>query len=95
MEGLIEEIRSAYATIGIRVELPVTYGTYYQLACGRCGAFLGVVGDKLLPGQIRTILGEQLDLYTAGLLGCPCGYQKEQVKAVDPGQFLSAAVPDH
>ena len=56
MNDIVDEIRSAYAPWGIEVEGVATYGTYYRLRCARCGAQLGAVGDKLLPGIARQIV---------------------------------------
>ena len=74
----MEEIRAAYASVGITLDRPATYGTYYRLLCAGCGRMLGNVGDRLLPGMARIIVGEQRDLYAAGLLGCACGHQRKQ-----------------
>lgn len=90
MSEIVEEIRAAYATYGIEVEGPATYGTYYRLRCARCKAMVGNVGDKLLPGMIRAILDEQFDLYAAGLLGCACGHQAERARALDPSRTEAA-----
>jgi hypothetical protein len=84
MSEILDEIRNAYSRIGIEVEGIATYGTYYRLRCGRCGAPLGSVGDKLLPGMASQIVDEQFDLYARGLLGCKCGYQVERARAIDP-----------
>ena len=85
MSDIVDEIRAAYASLGIEVEAPITYGTYYRLRCARCGAMVGNVGDKLLPGMIQALIEEQqFDLYAARLLGCACGYQAERAAAIDP-----------
>jgi hypothetical protein len=84
MSEILDEIRNAYSRIGIEVEGIATYGTYYRLRCGRCGAPLGSVGDKLLPGMASQIVDEQFDLYARSLLGCKCGYQVERALAIDP-----------
>jgi len=76
MGAIAEEIRQAYAAVGITLDHPATFGTYYRLLCGGCGRMLGQVGDKLLPGMAAEIVGRQLDLYASGLLGCSCGHQK-------------------
>lgn len=86
MSDVVEEIRAAYARVGIAVEAPATYGTYYRLRCARCGAMVGSVGDRLLPGMIQALLEEQFDLYAAGLLGCACGHQAERARALDPAR---------
>ncbi len=82
MTDIIAEIRQAYATVGIRLDHPVSYGTYYRLLCAGCGRMLGNVGDKLLPGMARTIVDAQLDLYASGLLGCECGHQRERARSL-------------
>jgi len=76
MSMIAEEIRQAYATVGIRLDQPAAFGTYYRLLCAGCGRMLGQVGDKLLPGMAAEIVGQQRDLYAAGLLGCACGHQR-------------------
>ncbi|MBI4590583.1 MAG: hypothetical protein HY725_17275 [Candidatus Rokubacteria bacterium] len=90
MSEIVEEIRTAYAPIGIALDAPVTYGTYYRLRCARCGTMVGNVGDKLLPGMIQTLLEEQFDLYAAGLLGCACGHQAERARALNPARAEAA-----
>ncbi|MGH7934260.1 MAG: hypothetical protein ACREQN_14020 [Candidatus Binataceae bacterium] len=79
----MDEIRDAYANWGIEIGA-ATYGSYYRLLCGRCGALLGCVGDKLLPGMARAMIADQFDLYASGLMGCKCGYQAERARAIDP-----------
>ena len=76
MSAIADEIRQAYAAVGITLDQPATFGTYYRLLCGGCGRMLGQVGDKLLPGMAAEIVGRQGDLYASGLLGCSCGHQK-------------------
>jgi len=76
MSAIAEEIRQAYAAVGITLDQPAAFGTYYRLLCAGCGRMLGQVGDKLLPGMAAEIVGQQRDLYAAGLLGCSCGHQK-------------------
>jgi hypothetical protein len=83
MSQILDEIRNAYQPLGIEVEGIATYGTYYRLRCGRCGAALGAVGDKLLPGMADQIVNQQFELYASGLLGCKCGYQSELAHAAD------------
>jgi hypothetical protein len=83
MDQMLDEIRDAYRRIGIEVEGIATYGTYYRLRCGRCGAPLGSVGDKLLPGMARQIVAEQIELYAQRLIGCKCGYQAERARSID------------
>ena len=84
MSEIVEEIRRAYASVGITLGAPSAYGTYYRLACAGCGRILGNVGDKLLPGMAETIVAAQFDLYAAGLMGCACGHQRERVRNLDP-----------
>ncbi|MGH7266336.1 MAG: hypothetical protein ACREMB_16035, partial [Candidatus Rokuibacteriota bacterium] len=77
-DDIVGEIRAAYARVGIELEAPVTYGTYYRLRCARCRAMVGNVGDRLLPGMAHALTEGNFDLYAAGLLGCACGHQAEQ-----------------
>ncbi len=90
MSRILEEIRSAYQPWGIELEGVATYGTYYRLRCGRCGAQLGAVGDKLLPGIAQRIVDEQFELYACGLMGCKCGYQAELARSIDPKRAETA-----
>jgi len=83
-EGVVQEIREAYATVGIRLDQPATYGTYYRLLCEACGRMVGNVGDRLLPGMAREIVDAQRPLYAAGLLGCPCGHQRDRAGSPGP-----------
>jgi ring-1,2-phenylacetyl-CoA epoxidase subunit PaaA len=70
--SVLDEIRDAYAGVGIALDQPLTYGTYYRLRCARCGRTVGNVGDRLLPGMAADLVRGQADLYTEGLLGCRC-----------------------
>lgn len=79
MSAIVEEIREAYAAVGITLDQPATFGTYYRLLCAGCGRMLGQVGDKLLPGMAAEIVSEQRDLYASGLLGCGCRHQQKTV----------------
>lgn len=90
MSGILDEIRTAYGAFGIELKTPIAYGTYYRLSCAGCGAMVGNVGDKLLPGMIQPMLQEQFDLYAAGLLGCACGHQAERTRALDPARAEAA-----
>jgi 1,2-phenylacetyl-CoA epoxidase catalytic subunit len=81
---VLDEIRDAYATVGIALDQPLTYGTYYRLRCARCGRTVGNVGDRLLPGMAAELVRGQSDLYTAGLLGCRCD-------TPEPGDAASSA----
>ena len=72
---LFRSIREAYRSVGIRVADPAAYGTYYTLRCAGCERYLGVVGDRLLPGLMATLMDAQRGLYAEGLLGCSCGHQ--------------------
>ena len=90
MTEILDEMRQAYGAVGIEIEAPVAYGTYYRLRCAGCGRMVGNVGDKLLPGMIRTIVDEQFDLYAAGLLGCACGHQAERAGGLDPARAEAA-----
>jgi hypothetical protein len=76
MNTIVEEIREAYARVGIQLDQPAAYGTYYRLLCAGCGRMVGNVGDRLLPGMAAELVERQRDLYAEGLLGCPCGHQK-------------------
>ena len=90
MSDIVEEIRSAYVAVGIRLDHPATYGTYYRLLCAGCGRMVGNVGDKLLPGMATALVDQQFDLYAAGLVGCACGHQQERTRALDAGRWEAA-----
>jgi len=90
MTEILEEIRQAYQAVGIKLDLPVTYGTYYRLLCGGCGKMVGNVGHNLLPGMAQALVNEQFDLYASGLLGCACGHQRERTRALDPARWQAA-----
>ncbi|HEY3100370.1 MAG TPA: Phenylacetic acid catabolic protein [Methylomirabilota bacterium] len=77
----MDEVRRAYAAAGITVDEPMAYGTYYRLRCAACGAGIGNVGDRLLPGMAAPLVASQADLYAAGLLGCRCGHQQTTATA--------------
>ena len=79
MNAIVEEIREAYAAVGITLDQPAAFGTYYRLLCAGCGRMVGQVGDKLLPGMAAEIVSEQRDLYASGLLGCSCGHQQKRI----------------
>jgi hypothetical protein len=83
---IIEEARKAYAAFGIDLAEAATYGVYLRLRCARCGATVGSMGDRVLPGMIPVLLDDNFDLYVAGLLGCKCGYQAERARAIDPAR---------
>jgi len=83
---IVEEIRRAYARVGIELDRPATYGTYYRLLCAACGRMVGNVGDKLLPGMASALVEDQFDLYASGLLGCSCGHQRETTARLDPAR---------
>jgi hypothetical protein len=83
MGTIVEEIRQAYASVGITLDQPAAYGTYYRLLCAGCGRMVGNVGDRLLPGMAADLVRQQLELYAAGLLGCPCGHQRQAVQRLD------------
>jgi 1,2-phenylacetyl-CoA epoxidase catalytic subunit len=82
MSDIVEEIRQAWDRVGIRLDQPATYGTYYRLRCAGCDGMVGTVGDRLLPGMAAGLVAAQLELYAAGLLGCACGHQRERTKAL-------------
>jgi hypothetical protein len=90
MSAILDEIRAAYEPLGIAVEGVATYATYYRLRCARCGAALGCVGDRLLPGMARELVDGQIDLYASGLAGCACGCQSESARAIDPERAAAA-----
>ncbi len=90
MSEIVEEIRRAYERVGIRLDQPAAYGTYYRLLCAGCGRMVGNVGDRLLPGMAAAIVDAQFELYASGLLGCECGHQREQTRRLDPGRWQEA-----
>jgi hypothetical protein len=77
---LHEEIRAAYAAVGIDVAERATYGVYSHLRCGGCGAIVGTIGDRLLPGMAARLVGDNLELYAKGILGCDCGHQADSAR---------------
>ena len=79
MSEILEEIRRAWATIGVRLDQPIASGTYYRLLCAGCGRMIGHVGDRLLPGMAEDLVKQSVPLYAAGLLGCDCGHQREVI----------------
>lgn len=81
---IVEEIREAYAAVGITLDQPAAFGTYYRLLCAGCGGMLGQIGDKLLPGMAAEIVDEQRELYASGLLGCACGHQRQTIGETRP-----------
>jgi hypothetical protein len=83
MSGIVEEIRQAYRTVGITLDQPAAYGTYYRLLCAACGRMVGNVGDRLLPGMARELVESQFELYAAGLMGCACGHQRQVTRSLD------------
>ena len=89
-ESIVAEIRQAYDTVGIRLDQPAAYGTYYRLLCGGCGRMVGNVGDRLLPGMAAELVDANFDLYAAGLLGCPCGHQREAARGLDAARAQAA-----
>ena len=60
---VLDEIRDAYASVGITLDQPITYGTYYRLRCARCGRMVGNVGDRLLPGMAADLVLLDRDLF--------------------------------
>jgi hypothetical protein len=56
MSQIIDEIRAAYSPWGIEIEGVTTYGTYYRLPWGRCGATVGLTGDHLLRGMAQEVV---------------------------------------
>ena len=90
MGEIVEEIRQAYASVGITLDAPAAYGTYYRLLCAGCGRMVGNVGDRLLPGMAAALVTEQFDLYASGLLGCPCGHQSERARQLDARRWQAA-----
>ena len=90
MGAIVEEIRRAYAAVGITLDQAAAYGTYYRLLCAGCGRMVGNVGDRLLPGMAAALVDEQFDLYASGLLGCACGHQAGQTRELDPTRWRAA-----
>ena len=84
--AILDEIREAYAGVGIALDQPLTYGTYYRLRCARCGRTVGNVGDRLLPGMAAELVRGQSDLYASGLLGCACDTGAESREASGDGR---------
>jgi hypothetical protein len=93
MSDIVEEIRTAYATVGVTLDQPAAYGTYYRLLCAGCGRMVGNVGDRLLPGMAAELVGRQFELYATGLLGCPCGHQRQAVQRLDPERWHRSQDP--
>lgn len=87
---ILAEARKAYAEFGIELAEAATYGVYMRLRCARCGATVGSMGDRVLPGLVPALLADNFDLYAAGLLGCRCGYQAERARALDPARAQKA-----
>jgi hypothetical protein len=87
MSDIVQEIREAYAAVGIALDQPAAYGTYYRLRCAGCERMIGNVGDRLLPGMARELVDAHFELYAAGLLGCGCGHQRERTRALDPARW--------
>lgn len=87
MNEIVEEIRRTYTAVGITLDQPAAYGTYYRLLCAGCGRMIGNVGDRLLPGLAGELVDAQFDLYAAGLLGCPCGHQRAATRRLDPERW--------
>ena len=90
VSDIVEEIRTAYARVGIRLDRPATYGTYYRLLCAGCGKMVGNVGDRLLPDMAAALVEQQFDLYATGGLGCPCGHQREVTRGLDGTRWDAA-----
>jgi hypothetical protein len=89
-QDIVEEIRHAYDRVGITLDRPATYGTYYRLLCSGCGRMLGNVGDKLLPGMASALVDQQFELYASGLLGCACGHQRVVTTDLDAARAEAA-----
>ena len=87
MTDIVEEIRRAYRTVGITLDQPAAYGTYYRLLCAGCGRMVGNVGDRLPPGMAPELVENQFELYATGLLGCACGHQREVTRSLDPERW--------
>ena len=94
MNDIVAEISRAYETVGIKLDQPSTYGTYYRLLCAACGRMVGNIGDKLLPQMAASVVNGQFDLYAAGLLGCECGHQREVTRTLDPARWQAAQIAD-
>lgn len=90
MTDIVGEIRDAYGSVGIALDHPSAPGTYYRLRCAGCGGMVGNVGDRLLPGMAAELVDRQFELYATGLLGCPCGHQREMTRARDGARWEAA-----
>ena len=90
MSDIVEEIRTAYGRVGITLDGPATYGTYYRLLCAGCGRMVGNVGDRLLPDMAAALVEQQFDLYATGGLGCPCGHQRQVTRGLDAARWEAA-----
>ena len=90
MSDIVEEIRQAYGRVGIALDRPATYGTYYRLLCTGCGKMVGNVGDRLLPDMAAALVERQFDLYATGLLGCGCGHQRQVTRGLDAPRWEAA-----
>jgi hypothetical protein len=38
----------------------------------------------------RALVDQQFELYASGLLGCPCGHQRERTRALDAARWQRA-----
>ena len=90
MSDVVEEIREAYGRVGITLDHPAAYGTYYRLLCAGCRRLVGNVGDRLMPGQARELVDRNFELYAAGLLGCACVHQRERTRQLDPDRWQTS-----
>jgi hypothetical protein len=87
---IFEELREAYARVGIRLDAQATSGASYHLLCAACGRMVGTVDDTLQPGMAAELVDGQFDLYAAGLLGCACGHQRERTRALDARRWQAS-----
>src|SRR4030095_119158 len=76
VSDIVEEIRTAYGRVGIRLDRPPTSGTYYRLLCAGCGRMVGNVGDRLLPDMAAALVEQQFDLYATGGPRRPLGHPR-------------------
>src|SRR5262249_56965924 len=81
MSDIVEEIRRAYAGVGIRLDQPASYGTYYRLLCAGCGRMLGNVGDRPLAAQAQEIVHAQPQNYASRPPARAGGHRPERQEA--------------
>jgi len=87
---IVEEIRTAYRRVGITLDRPATYGTYYRLLCAGCGAMLGNVGDRLLPDMAAALVEQQFELYGGTPPDIILKAQREITRGLDAARWEAA-----